>query len=199
LTEKINLKKIERKAYTAYHQDGLLDIFASVYLLGFSIGILLDFLWDFSLGILLPALLVAIVLPLWINAKRKITMPRIGYVNFGTSSQPKMTTIFTGLLVIGLSFILTFTVFLMESTQWLITVGICVLIVSSLFGYVMGLKRLYGYGVLALTFFAVGHFIGIFFAYVLFALGITVLTVGCALLVRFVNKYPLKGESALVQ
>jgi len=44
LTKKPNLKEIQRKAYTSYHQDVLIDIFASVYITVFAAGILMDFL-----------------------------------------------------------------------------------------------------------------------------------------------------------
>jgi hypothetical protein len=199
MAKKIDLKAIERKARITYHQDGLLDISAGVYLLGFSIGILLNIFWNFSIGVILPALLTAIVLPLWVNAKKRVTIPRVGYVNFGTSGQPKRTILLNGLLVLGTAFLLTFTVFLMDSSKWLITVGICVLIVSALFGYITGLKRLYGYGISALAFFAVGHFLGVFYAYILLALGIVALTAGFSMLIRFINKYPLKGENTSVQ
>ena len=103
------IKELERKVYTSQHQDGLIDIFASIYIIGFSIGILLDYIWDFSFGVLLPGILVVLVVPLWITAKRRITMPRIGYVNFGTRGKTKITAIFTGILVLGTAFFFAFT------------------------------------------------------------------------------------------
>jgi hypothetical protein len=61
----------------------------------------------------------------------------------------------------------------------------------------MGLKRLYAYGLLALIVLVIGHFLSIFFAYLLLALGITVMVAGFALLIGFVRKYPLQGEKAI--
>jgi len=200
-----NLKEIERKTYISYHQDGLLDIFASLYIVGFSIGILLDFIWDYSFGILIPGFLVVLVLPLWLAAKRKITMPRIGFVKFGTNSL-KLTAILTGLTVVGAFFFLTFALFIKSSvwadfisTNGLILMGIGSLTVSFLFGYATGLKRLYAYGVLALALFVGGHFLSVFFAYLVLTLGVAVMLVGSSLLVRFVRKYPLKGEDFIVK
>jgi hypothetical protein len=63
----------------------------------------------------------------------------------------------------------------------------------------MGLKRLYAYGLLALSSLVIGHFMGIFFAYILMALGATIMVTGVALLVSFVKKYPLKGDKAIAE
>ena len=100
-----NLKEIERKAYMSYHQDGLLDIFAGLYVLGFGLGIFVDLILDFGMGmILMPAVFVSLALPLWIAAKRRITMPRIGFVNFGIRGANKLTAIFIGTMVAGFAF-----------------------------------------------------------------------------------------------
>ena len=205
MNNQLDLKELQRKAYTSYHQDGLIDIFACIYIIGFSIGILLDYIWDFSLGVLLPGILVVLVVPLWITAKRKITMPRIGYVNFGTKGKTKITAIFTGILVLGTALFFAFSLFIESS--WLkiiiengmIAVGIGALLVSILFGYASGLRRLYAYGIIALTLFAIGYIFGIFFAYIIFVLGLTVLSGGAALLIRFTRKYPIKGDQPLVE
>lgn len=183
----------------------MIDIFASIYIIGFSIGILLDYIWDFSFGVLLPGILVVLVVPLWITAKRRITMPRIGYVNFGTRGKTKITAIFTGILVLGTAFFFAFTLYIESS--WLhfiiengmIAVGIGALLFSSVFGYATGIKRLYVYGMTALTLFTVGYLFEIFFAYIIFVLGLAVLSVGFALLILFVRKYPVKGDQPLVK
>jgi hypothetical protein len=204
-----NLKEIERKTYISYHQDGLLDIFAALYILGFGIGILMNVIWDFSFGVILPGMLVAVVLPLWIAAKRKITMPRIGYVNFGTRGANKLVAVFTGLIVAGFAafFALTISATQGGAGQWLdfivqngmLIVGAGALAICSLFGYSMGLKRLYAYGLLAAIAFIIGHFMGIFFAYITMGLGVTIMIAGFALLLTFIKKYPLKGEKTIVQ
>ena len=105
-----NLREIEKKAYMAYHQDGLLDIVVGVYVLGFGLGIFMDVIWDFSFGMgIIPAILIAVILPIWIAAKRKITMPRIGFVKFGAGGTTKLTAILIGLMVAGLGAFFDFT------------------------------------------------------------------------------------------
>ena len=32
MSEKVDLKELERKAYTSYHQDGLIDLFGILFL-----------------------------------------------------------------------------------------------------------------------------------------------------------------------
>ena len=209
MTKEPNLKEIERRAYMAYHQDGLLDIFAGLFISGWGLGMLMDILWEFNFGAIMPAILIATVLPIWIAAKRRITMPRIGYVNFGTRGSNKIFALFLGLMVAGLGvfFAFTFATYQGGSRQWLdlivqngmLIVGFGSLSVCILFGYSMGLKRLYAYGLLAAVALVIGHFMGIFFAYILSALGITVMITGVALLIGFVRRYPLKGEKAIAE
>jgi hypothetical protein len=207
MTDEPNLKEIERKAYMSYHQDGLMDIFAGLYILGFGLGIFMQIIWDLGFGIIMPALLITTVLPIWIVAKRKITMPRIGYVNFGTRGANKLTVVFIGTMVAGLFAFFAFTFATSQSglRQWLdlivqngmLIVGLGSLTVCTLFGYTLGLKRLYAYGLLAAISLVIGHFMGIFFGYIIMGLGTTVMVVGFVLLTNFVRKYPLKGDKAI--
>jgi hypothetical protein len=210
MTKEPNLKEIERKAYMSYHQDGLLDIFVGVYVLGFGLGVFMDTVWEYGFEAIMPAILIAIVLPIWITAKRRITMPRIGFVKFGPGGgTSKVMAIFIGLAVAGLGVFFAFTLATFQggSRQWLdlifqngmLIVGFGSLAVCVLFGYSMGLKRLYAYGLLALIALVIGHFMGIFFAYILMALGTTVMVTGVALLIGFVRKYPLKGDKAIAE
>ena len=204
MTKEPNLKEIERRAYMSYHRDGLLDIFAGLYILGFGIGILMDILWEFGFGVIMPGIILVTVLPIWIAAKRKITLPRIGYVNFGIRGANKLTALFVGLMVAGLGalFAVTFTVFQGGSREWLdfifqngmIFVGVGSLAVCLLFGYSTGLKRLYVYGLLSVTALVIGHFMGFSFAYILLALGTVVMVTGVVALTNFVREYPLKGD-----
>ena len=202
-----NLREIEKKAYMSYHQDGLLDIFVGVYILGFGLGLYMDIIWEFGFGAIMPGILVASVLPIWVAAKRKITMPRIGFVNFGIRGATKFTAFFIGLMVVGLGVFSVFTLATFQggSRQWLdlivqngmLIVGFGSLAVCFLFGYSMGLKRLYAYGLIAVIALVIGHFMSIFFAYILLALGLMVMVTGFALLIGFVRKYPLQGGKAI--
>jgi hypothetical protein len=207
MTKQNTLREVERKAYISYHQDGLLDIFVGVYALAFGLGIVADTLLDFSFAAFMPGVLVAIFLPIWIEAKRKITMPRIGFVKFGAKGSNKLFAIFTGLLVAGLGVFFAFTLVTLHDGRpvWIETMlqygmlltGLGGGVIASLFAYTMGLKRLYGYGLLWFTLFASGQFLSVSFEYLLLTIGSVIIASGAALLVRFVRKYPLpKGAHA---
>ena len=191
----------------SYHQDGLLDIVVGIYILGFGLGILMDTAWDFSFGTIMPGMLLVLILPIWIAAKRKITMPRIGYVNFGIRGSNKIFVILTGLTVMGLGAFFVFTLYQGIHSPWmqtllqngLLLIAIASLTISALFAYTMGLKRLYAYGTLALTILVAGHFMGIFFAYLIIPIGTTITITGSALLIKFIKKYPPQGEQPIAQ
>ena len=200
LTKQDTLRDVEKKAYMSYHQDGLIDIVIGFYALAFGLGIILDIEYDFGFAAIMPAILIAIILPIWIQAKKN-TMPRIGFVKFGTRGTNKLFAIFVGLMVAGLGVFFMFTVATTQNGTplWLdilfqygmIWIGLISAVIASLFAYSMGLKRLHGYGLLILALFTIGHFLSVPFQYLLLAIGSAIIASGAALLARFVRKYPL--------
>jgi hypothetical protein len=209
MTKQNTLREIEKKAYMSYHQDGLLDIVIGLYALAFGLGIAMDRIWGFSFAAIMPAILISIVLPIWVQAKRKITMPRIGFVKFGARGSNKLFALFLGLMVAGLGVLFLFTMATAQNGRpvWietmfqygLIVVGLGSAVIASLFAYTMGLKRLHGYGLLTLALFASGHFLSIPFEYFLLALGSVIIASGATLLVQFIRRYPLpKGAQGNV-
>jgi len=208
MTQKNSLREIEKKTYMSYHQDGLLDIFIGIYVLLFGIGILLLTMTDFSTWFIIPAIFPAIMIPIWLSAKKRITMPRIGYVKFGVRGANKMMALFLGLMVAGLGVFMVFGLGASMGEGWalilrdffisnsMIIIGIGALTISSLFAYTMGLKRLYGYGLLIFVLFFTGYFIAIPFGYFLVTIGLVIIVSGFVLLMRFIRKYPLpKGDT----
>jgi len=201
MTKKISLREIEKKTYMSYHQDGLIDIFVGVYVLLFGIGILLMTVTDFSTWFVIPAIFPVLMVPIWISVKKRITMPRIGYVKFRSGGANRLMAILLGLMVAGLG---TFAVFTFASSQgWALTlrnlivsnsmiiIGISAATISGLFAYTMGLKRLYVYGLLTLALFFTGHFITIPFEYLLLTIGLAIIINGFVILMQFIRKYPL--------
>ena len=179
MTKKTSLREIEKKTYMSYNQDGLLDIFVGFYILLFGIGILLLTMTDFSTWFVIPAIFPAIMIPIWISAKKRITMPRIDYVKFGARGANKMMAIFLGLMAAGLGVFMVFGLGASIGEGWALTlrdffisnsmilIGIGAVTISSLFAYTMGLKRLYGYGLLTFVLFITGYFVAIPFEYFL--------------------------------
>jgi hypothetical protein len=196
-----NIKDVEKRTYISYHQDGLIDIFIGTYVLLFATGILINNILDLSTWFIIPAIFPALMVPVWISLKKRITVPRIGYVKFKATGVNKLSVLFIGTLVAG---IFTFFLFAFASTQtWalelrniviengMLFIGLGTFIISSLFGYTIGLKRLYGYGALTLALFGILQFITFPFEYIIFAIGFIIIICGIALLTRFVQKYPI--------
>jgi len=203
MTKQNTLREIEKKAYMSYHQDGLLDIVIGLYALSFGIGIIIDRLWEFGFATIMPAIMVSIVLPIWIHAKKKITMPRIGFVKFGARGSNKLFALFLGLSIAGLGVFVLFGVFMAAGQSgrpfWfemlfqygMIWIGLGSAVIGSLFAYTMGLKRLHGYGWLTFALFASGYFLRIPFEYLLLTIGIVIIASGAALMAQFIRRYPL--------
>jgi hypothetical protein len=197
-----SLREVEKRTYMSYHQDGLLDIFVGVYVLLFGSGVLFSTVTDFSMWFVIPGIFPAVMLPFWISAKKRITMPRIGYVRFGSRGVGKLTAVLIGLMVAGLGTFMVFT-FASRGQAWastlrdliilngMILIGIAAAAISSLFAYAIGLKRLHVYGLLALALFLTGHYVALPLAYLLIAIGLAVIITGSVLLIRFVRKHPL--------
>ena len=192
---------IEKRTYMSYHQDGLLDIFIGSYILLFVIDILLNNILDLSTWFVIPAIFPALMVPIWLSIKKRVTMPRIGYLKFKTTGANKLTAIFLGLMVSGLG---TFLLFGFASTQsWALSlrniiisngmlfIGIGAFSTSTLFAYTLGLKRLYAYGPLTLTLFSIGHFVTLPFEYLPLIIGLVIIISGFILLVKFTRKYTL--------
>jgi len=197
-----SLREVEKRTYMSYHQDGLIDMFVGVYVLLFGLGILFSTVTDFSMWFVIPAIFPAVMVPIWISVKKQITMPRIGYVKLGSRGANKLMAIFIGLMVAGLGTFMAFT-FASTSQAWALTlrnlivsngmiiIGIGAAIISGLFAYTMGLKRLYAYGLLTLVLFFTGHYIIIPLAYLLVIIASAIIINGAILLIRFIRKYPL--------
>jgi len=208
VTKQDTLREVEKKTYMSYHQDGLIDIIIGLYALAFGLGIVVDKILDFSFAVLMPGILIAIILPIWIQAKRKITLPRIGYVNIGTKGSNKLFALLLGLSVAGLGVFFLFTMMTFQNgrPEWIETIlfqygmiwiGLGAAVIGNLFAYTMGLKRLHGYGLLTLALFVSGYFLSVPFEYLLLVAGSVIIASGAVLLAQFIRRYPLpKGAQA---
>jgi hypothetical protein len=207
-----SLREVEKRTYMSYHQDGLIDIFIGIYVLLFGLGILLRSLGDFGTWFVIPAIFPAVMVPIWISAKKRLTMPRIGYVKFGIRGAGKLMALLLGLMVAGAG-LGAFMAFSFSSSQgWALTfrnlmisysmivIGIVAVAISSLFGYTMGLKRLYAYGLITFVLFLAGYFLPFPFEYILLTTGLVITINGFVLLMRFIRKYPItQGDKTIAK
>ena len=202
-----NLSEIEKKAYRSTFQDGLWDIFLGSVLLVLSISALLSNIGtarELHMGVLI--VLQILVVAAFTVSKKRITVPRMGFVKFGCKRKLRITKSRIVLLVSVLAGVVLFLVaslviqvsqagrsrlLLLAPLGWVVNS----IVVFSFLAYYLDFNRLYLYGVLfALPVpfdVAVRQFTGVNLSPIAFAVPATViLAVGIVLLVRFLHKYP---------
>ena len=206
LTDDVDLKEIERRALTAYHEDGLLDIFIGGYLLFFGFLTFTEFEYR--------PILISIMAPLgtmfYHEVKKLVTYPRLGFMKFTKERRARvardtiivlfvagfvtLTGLFTGM---GAPESAPWGVLLLNRYNLLFQGGVLALILLAL-GRVMSVNRLYWYSVISLLVFSAGYlYLGSPYVVSLRNLGapcaiIGVIMVGIGALHyrRFIGKYP---------
>mgnify|MGYP001091461363 CR=1 FL=1 len=212
MSQNINLKELERKAWTSYFQDGLWDIYLGLLLLAMAVSALLSDVgfsesWQMTL---LIGLEVLAMLVLWVG-KKLITVPRMGRVKFGPKRKAKLSWVMVilfisvlvgaGVFVAGLAMRpdrpgwLNATFFL--PAAWVVNT----IVVFSLGAYFLDFNRLYLIGVmyalavpLDILFRQLTDIDLSFLAYGVPAM--VILIVGLVMLARFLRDYPLLPEEA---
>jgi len=207
----IDLKKIERKAFLTYHKDGLLDIVLGFILM---VGVLSSTLLEMGVS---DAIRISIYVPLMIvgpvffmvYGKRKITIPRLGYVKFGEKRKRNRKKLIIAIILINLFiFIALFatitnkldqisTVIGINTVVWMAVLIFCfVFSVFFVFAYLHDNPRLYITGFLmAITepiYTSLEIFTSIRFkALIAYGIpGILLLTLGFFAFLQFLKKYP---------
>jgi len=208
MTEKINLKEIEKKTYRFSFQDGIYDIMFGILLISFALAPIIR--GYISLGYILFLVIPAPLI--YTLAKKYITTPRIGIVKFGLKRQASykklviISTILVSITVVLL--IMTITkIFpgtlgnMLDGYAVPIIIGISTIIGMGVFAYIKDFPHLWIYGLI------IG--LGIIVAEVLYKTvgtpldsiitfgipGLIILFYGLIILYRFLRKYPLpKGE-----
>jgi hypothetical protein len=196
MSEMIDLRDVERRAWTLYYQDGLWDIFFGLLFLGGGLRSLTDNLWFY--------LLVAAGILVFILGKHWITLPRLGQIQF--SAQRKARTKVVRIVALG-AMIVTAVIFILIVTgsdlsglplNWLFVImvpGVFLLMAT-----MMDFTRLYGYAVLVAVFTVLGEFVGNpAAAWAQIVAGLVPLAVGIVLLARFLRRYPIVDEAALAE
>ncbi len=163
MNEKIDLKKIEKKAWTSYFQDGLIDIFIGCVVIMFALApILSESLGDFwSSFVFLP--FWALVYLLVLLAKKYVVTPRIGVVKFGVVRKKKMIRfnliIFIVLVVGFILGLFSFIDFNVPGWIHLARFGLIVLITSIVAAYFLDYPRLFLYGILFVLSLIIGEWL----------------------------------------
>ena len=195
------LKKLSRKAYLSYHQDGLIDILVGTVILGFGLMILT--------GNVIFNLLAWLSVIFYVPLKNRITVPRFGYVQFTPEHVQRMRLIIAiavglvafvfalGLVVFSVYDRLPSMVELLLGGDGMVLIGGLFALMMLTAGLITRLDRLFVYAGLALLIVPGGAVLGIEPEIRVVFLGALILAIGLILMARFLRAYPLpKDESA---
>jgi hypothetical protein len=207
LSNEIDLKEIERRALTAYYEDGLLDIFIGGYLLFFGLSTFTEFEHHI---VVVSWFLPVLSTLLYSEAKKRVTYPRLGYVRF-TKEMRHRVWMNTSLVLFVAGLVTLTGLFtnmgVPESAPWgtlllnkynLLFLGGIFAVTFLMMGRIMSISRLYHYSVISLLVFFAGYFyldspfivseqsLGVPCA----ILGVIMVGIGASYLRRFIGMYP---------
>lgn len=214
MSQTIDLKELERKAFRSTFEDGLWDIFLGLLLLNMGVGALLggsgmSHLWSM---VALSAFAGLVLLGFWAG-KKFITTPRIGLVRFGEQRKAKMknlrAVLFVSVLLGAIMALLGWAAAAGGLPQWMREIPIPLyvwpvqtIVVFGLGAYFLDVTRFYAYGVL----YGLPLPLGILLARntelsgtgsmaITFGVagGVMVL-IGAVLFVRFLREYPVSED-----
>ncbi|MFX0076288.1 MAG: hypothetical protein ACFE96_12660 [Candidatus Hermodarchaeota archaeon] len=209
MSEQIDLKSLEKKAYRSLFEDGLWDIFIGIIILSLGLSTLLGSLLslpDLWITILPVAILNIIAFLIFYLGKKFITIPRIGFVKFGLKRKSKHLKL---KLFLGAYFILNLVLFILPFTGLISRIQLEPLLMSLFIGilfftfpfcviaYLLDFTRLYFYAFLAgiglfliqLLNPIVGSVIAPFLTFGSF--GVFIIVIGLYYFIHFLRKYPL--------
>jgi len=203
MTEKINLKEIERETYRFTFTDGLYDMAYGFLIFSFAIAPILR-------EILYPSYIIFLILPaplILILGKIYITIPRIGIAKFNlnrTKSKNKIRLLIVILFPITvLLVVLTFLgVYNIKVGGYIVPIGagLFALILLSVIAYVMNYPHFYLYAVSIGLGIPLASLLKPIFGdpmHYIISFGISgtlILIYGIFTLIKFIKKYPIPQE-----
>jgi hypothetical protein len=197
MSQEPSIKQLQRKAYLAYHQDGILDVLIGVSILGFGLWIWLEkpifaYLCVFCFGF-------------YIQLKNTITVPRFGYVRFQEGKRE-----FGLLVVLGIGLVLLAIVIGTLSIFGPERVGLApftflrkfhVYVMSSIGAALMGLfgiwssvRRLIAYAFFLIGMLAITYLGGFDQGVPLLITGSLLVLIGLLLMIKFLRGNPIGSE-----
>lgn len=209
----IDLKQLERRAFTSTFQDGLWDIFIAVMALGFAVvpfinRVIQDDFWS-SASVLPLHFLVLIGVFL---GKKYLTAPRLGSVKFAPARIRKMTRLgWLAFILLTLTALIGFIasqgILDRRVFQGIFATGLILLAGLGTMGLVLGVIRFVFYGILLFAAFVGGETLWHLgwppasFAHgwpLTFGIaGTIILITGLTCLIRFLQSNPLPAKEAV--
>ena len=210
MSQTINLKELERKAFRSTFQDGLWDMYLGFLLLIMGMGPVLPALNKSVTWTLVILLMLSVLawMAFWAG-KKFITIPRMGRVKFGPQRKAKLKKTRAVLFLSALLGVILFVLRATWNMEWAARIpipayiwAVQAIVVFGLGAYFLDVSRFYAYGV----FYAIPVPVGIVllqntglpgFMFLPFGVsgGIMVI-VGVGLFIRFLREYPVVPEEA---
>jgi len=195
MSESLDLKKLEKKAFVSYHQDGLVDLFLGALLLA----------WGLTMETMLKGMggvWFVVLFPFLLLARRRLTYPRLGYAQFTRErrNRRRLVALFTATALLGLM-----VAFLWSNQSvpglrdWLhryieIFFGGLIAAVLLFKAGISGIRRLYLYAAVILISFAAAQWSPFRIQYSFIVSGAVILAGGAVVLARFLRRYPVRQE-----
>ena len=205
MSQTIDLKVLEKKAWRSVFQDGLWDIYLGILLMAFAVSAWLDrqpISENMRVGIYIGVMILA-MLVLWAG-KRFITMPRMGTVRFGMERQKRrhivqLVLFISALVGLGMWFLSATLSDEGQSTlpgRWVFQLiwVLNMLMVFGLGAYFLEYERLYVIGFLYAAVIPLDMIVKTttkvdMDVYIFLGAGTIILIMGIAYLVRFMRDY----------
>ena len=209
MTQNIDMKDLEKKAWTSYFQDGLLDIAMGMIMLAAVLSSTLDAIGvsdEVRIAIYIP-LMVVVPPIIVILGKRHITIPRLGVAKFGPHRKARNRIMIAGLVSLQLILLA------MLILQWVYGVGagwlgsiivtLNILAAFCLIAYLLDYRRMYVIGILfamsePVMFYLKNYSDTVYRGFIAYGIpAVIVMVMGFIMLQRFVQKYekPTKETS----
>jgi hypothetical protein len=180
-------KKIKRKVYVSFFQDGLWDIFLGLFLLGWGFTVWFDLPW-------LPGAIFVGFFWLILGLKTRITYPRIGHAT-PTEQRSRTLKIAIAGVVVLMAVIILLPVIAKGEVQFLhnyfeFIFGSMIAIAVALIGYWWRIYRWYLYAGMIFLFFVFNQWSDLSFSLSFIMPGGLITLCGLNILYRFLRRYP---------
>lgn len=208
MTNELDLKQLERRAWTSFFEDGLLDLLMGLALLAVGINAMLRgiFTSELSQDAAAAVLMVLALVAYWAG-KRFITVPRTGRAEFSSARKSRQTRV---ALIYAVSVVVGAIVFLMgmlglsvNPPAWAqrlgpegflaLGIGGWMFLILALASYFMDYKR--GYVIAALYALAFGGKVLLHNPITFIVAGMLAVLMGLAVFGRFLRAHPKPPES----
>jgi hypothetical protein len=207
MTTNVDLKRLERKAWTSFFQDGLLDILMGLTLLAVGFPAMLPgiFTSGLSQDVAAAVLMVLALLAYW-GGKRFVTVPRTGRAEFSSarrSRQTKAAVIYAISAVAGaIVFLMTMLGLSSNPPAWVQCLGVEGFLALGIGGWmllIVGLASYFtdytrGYVIAALYALAFGGKVLLHNPIMFIVAGMLAVVMGLVVFVRFLRTHPKPSE-----